>query len=110
MLGVVAREGPDAVGAQELVLVEHLRQHAAELGLVQDGGQPPARMTGLARVVDEGRQLGARPRNLWKRSRSSGYFAMSFPSKTVTAHRGSRPTMERTFRRWARPSGSRSTS
>ena len=60
MLGVVARERPDAVGAEELVLVEHLRQHAAELRLVQDCGEPAARLTGLGRVVDERGQLRAR--------------------------------------------------
>jgi hypothetical protein len=54
MLGVVTGDGPESVGAQELLFVEHRRQHAAEIGLVQDGGQLPASLTGLARVVDEG--------------------------------------------------------
>ena len=58
MLGVVARDRPEAVGAQELLLVEHRRQHTAELGLAQDGRQVPAPMAGLAGVVDEGGQFG----------------------------------------------------
>ena len=43
MVGMVARQRADAVGAEEFVLVEHLRQHAAELGFVEDRGQPAAR-------------------------------------------------------------------
>ena len=58
MVGMVARQRADAVRAEELVLVEHLRQHAAELGLVQDGSEPAARDAGLRRVVDRGAQLG----------------------------------------------------
>ena len=58
MVGVVARERADAVGAQELVLVEHLRQHAAELGFVEDGTEPAPADTELHRVVDRGVQLG----------------------------------------------------
>ena len=60
MLGVVAREGTDAVGAQELLLVEHLRQHPAEPGFVQDRSEPPARTPELDRIVDRGRQLRTR--------------------------------------------------
>ena len=40
MLGVVARQRADAEGAEELVLVEHLGQNAAQPGLVEDGSQP----------------------------------------------------------------------
>ena len=45
MLGVDAGQGPDAVGAQELPLVEHDRQDPAELRLVQDRAEPPAPLT-----------------------------------------------------------------
>jgi hypothetical protein len=60
MLGVVARQRPDAVRAQELLLVEHLGEHPAKLRFVQDGTEPPARMASLRRVVDEGPELRAR--------------------------------------------------
>ena len=60
MLRVEARERPDAVGAEEFVFIEHLRQHAAELGFIEDRAEPAARVADLARIVNEGRQLRAR--------------------------------------------------
>jgi len=47
------------VGAQELLLVEHRRQHPPELGLVENRRQPPTRVTDFARGMDERRQLRA---------------------------------------------------
>ena len=52
MIGVVARQRANAEGAEELVLVEQLRQDAAELGLVQDGCQVTARNTGFAWIMN----------------------------------------------------------
>ena len=47
MVGVVARQRAEAVRAQELIFVEHLRQHAAELGFVQNRSEATARDAGL---------------------------------------------------------------
>ena len=52
VIGVVARQRADAEGAEELVLVEHLRQHAAELDFIEDRCEAAARDPGLHRVVD----------------------------------------------------------
>ena len=43
VLGVIARERADAVGAQELVLIEHPRQHAAKLVFIERGAQSTGR-------------------------------------------------------------------
>jgi hypothetical protein len=40
---------------------------------------------------------GRASRNVFKRRPISGYFFMTLPSKTVTAHKGRSPTIERTF-------------
>ena len=53
---------------------------------------------------------GRASRNHCSRSPSSGYFLISSPSNVVAAHRGRRPTIDRTLRRWAWPSGKRRTS
>ena len=58
MVGMEPREGADAELAEEFVLVEHLGQHAAELGFVQDRASMAAGDAGLERIVDRGRQLG----------------------------------------------------
>ena len=58
MVGVVARQRADPERAEELILVEHLRQNAAELCLVQNRPKPAARDAGLPRVVDRGVELG----------------------------------------------------
>ena len=42
MVDVVARERTDAIGTQELFLVEHRRKHPAQLALVEDRAQHPA--------------------------------------------------------------------
>ena len=55
--GVIAREGPDAIWTEELVLVEHRRQHAPKLALAQDRREPPIRVAHLQRIVDEGPQF-----------------------------------------------------
>ena len=47
-----ARQRADAELAEEFVLVEHLLQHPAEFGLVQDGSEPAAGETELHGVVD----------------------------------------------------------
>jgi len=43
MLGMVARQRPDAVGAQEFVLVEHPGQDASQSVLVDEPDDPPLR-------------------------------------------------------------------
>src|SRR5262249_11105871 len=60
MLGMVARESPDTVGAQELLLVEHPGEHPAKLSLVQDRSESAALMTWLRRVVNEAPHLRTR--------------------------------------------------
>ena len=60
MVRVEARERPQAVGAEEFVFIEHLREHAAELGFIEDRAEPAARVADLARIMDERRQLRAR--------------------------------------------------
>ena len=55
---VVAGQRPQAVGAEELVLVEHPRQHPAQLALVEDGQHPAAVHPRLAEVVDVLQELG----------------------------------------------------
>ena len=57
MIGVITGQRADAVRAEELVLVEHLLQHAAKPGFVEDGGEAAAGDAGFPRVVDIGHQL-----------------------------------------------------
>src|SRR4051812_24441990 len=52
-----ARERTDTVRAQELLLIEHDREHPAKLGFIEDRGEPRASTTGLEWVVDEGPQM-----------------------------------------------------
>ena len=111
MLLVVPGDGADAVRAQELVLVEHPGQHATQLRFVQDRREQAVLFPALCRVLDERASArGARRGTAAAEARTSGYFFRSSPSNTVTAQSGSRPTIERTFSRSARPSGSLSTS
>jgi hypothetical protein len=49
VVSVITRERPDAVSTEEFVFVEHFGQHAAELGLIQDRAEPPARVPGVSR-------------------------------------------------------------
>jgi hypothetical protein len=58
VIGVIARQRANAEGAEEFVFVEHLGQHAAEPGLVENGTQPPAGYAGFPGVVDAGQQFG----------------------------------------------------
>src|SRR5206468_4250993 len=58
-VSVVARNGTQAVRAQELVFVEHLRQHAAEPDFVQDGKEAPAGKADLSWIVNRPAQLWA---------------------------------------------------
>src|SRR5215472_17117157 len=60
MIGVIARERAYSVGAQKLLLIEHRRQYATELDVIEDRAEPASTLTELHRVVDEGRQLRAR--------------------------------------------------
>ena len=105
-------ERADAVGAQELVLVEHLREDPAKPLRVDQGQDPPlghAQMS-RARGVDGLHQFGHPPHALQKLSHARGTRSRCHASITVVAHRGSRPTIERTLSRLALPSGSRSRS
>src|SRR5262249_44928829 len=57
MLGVIPRERTDPVRAKELVGIEHLLQHAAQLGVVQDRSQEAAATAGPREIVDESDKL-----------------------------------------------------
>src|SRR5580704_2245488 len=59
MPGVIARKGADAERTKKLVLIQHSREHPAELVFVQDGGQSASAATALSGVVDEGPELWA---------------------------------------------------
>ena len=99
MVGVVARQGAEAVRAQELIFIEHLRQHAAELGFVQNRSQATAREAGLQRVVDRGKHLGTAGQEPLESLLEVRVEGPSSPSKTVAAQSGKRPTMDRTLSR-----------
>src|SRR5215471_10677381 len=60
MLGMIAGQGANAVGAEELLLVEHGRQHPTQAGFVQNRAEPSARIPVLERIVDKGCQLWTR--------------------------------------------------
>jgi hypothetical protein len=60
MLGMSARKRANAKGAEKFLLVEHRRQHAAELGFVEDGSEDAAVLPALAGIVDECGELRAR--------------------------------------------------
>jgi hypothetical protein len=60
MFRVVSGQRSDAIGTQELLLVEYSGQHAVELRLVQHRSKAPARMTQRDRIMDERPQLRAR--------------------------------------------------
>ena len=97
-------------GLRNSLFVEHRREHAAQLRFVEDRREPPPALPGFAGSWMNAVSSGRASRNRRTRGTSSGYFFSSSPSKTVTAQSGSSPTIERTFRRWPPPSGSRSTS
>ena len=106
-------ERADAVGAEELVLVEHLRQDPAQPLRVDHGHDPPlvhAEMPRAGRVhgLLQARASGAAVPAIWaiaRGMRSRCHFSM-----TVVAHRGRSPTMERTLSRVELPSGRQSRS
>ena len=52
MVGVVARERADPVGAQELVLVQHDREDAPQLSLVHDREEPTPPDARLSRIME----------------------------------------------------------
>jgi hypothetical protein len=57
---MVAGERAYAVGTQELVFVEHRRQYAAQLALIEDGRQLATGMARRVRVVNECGEFRAR--------------------------------------------------
>ncbi len=61
LLEVVARQRADAVRAEELGLVEHARQDAPQLALVDDGQHAPVGHAGQAGQVHVGDQLRMAP-------------------------------------------------
>ena len=113
MVQVIARQRADAVRPEELVLVEQVAEYALELPPVEDREQP------APGVADE---PASRRSHLAMTSRDSdpgtsstiadqpGRRSQTSASNIVDAQSGSSPTIDRTFRRVARPSGSRSTS
>ena len=60
MLRVKARERTDAVRAEEFFFIEHLLQHVAEFGFIQNGAETAILLPDLARIVNERPQF--RPR------------------------------------------------
>src|SRR5262245_29607363 len=60
MVGMITGKRANAVGAEELVLVEHGGQHPTELSFIQDGGEHAAVGAWFSRVVDEGNQFRTR--------------------------------------------------
>ena len=85
MVGVVARQRADAELAEELVLVEHLGQHAAELGFVQDGGQVGGRRRRSSAGRGSRRAVRDAPRGTAAAAPPiSGYFVEQF----AVEHRG----------------------
>ena len=58
VVGVGAGHGAEAVGAEELVLVEHAGEDASQLGFVDHREHPAAFDAAHAGVVDGGQQLG----------------------------------------------------
>ena len=108
---LVARQRADAVGAEELVLVQHPGQDAAQLRLVDDGEQPAAAAAGACSAVwTLAIRSGVRSRNRSDALREVRQLLQHVLLEDRDAHSGSRPTIERTFSRWPAPSGSRSTS
>ena len=113
MLGVIARQRADPVGAQELVLVEHAGQDPAQPVLVDQRHDAalgdaemarPGRMDRLAQLRHAPQALCRLPPSVWAPARAAT------GSMTVVAQSGSRPTIERTLSRVALPSGRRRTS
>ena len=106
-------ERADAVGAQELVLVEHLGENPAEPLLVDQSHDPPLGHSVMSRARDvHGLQKLGHPAQAFPASGPSpaDYCSRCHFSMTVVAHRGSSPTIDRTLSRVALPSGSRSRS
>ena len=106
------RERADAVGAEELVLVEHAREDAAQPLRVdqrQDAALGHAQMA-RAGGMDGSQQLGHLAQALLNRAVACGTRSRCHGSITVVAQSGSSPTIERTLSRVALPSGRRSTS
>ena len=54
MIPMVAGQGANAIWAQELVLIEHSGENAAQLLFVHNGDHPPSRYAGRARHVHIG--------------------------------------------------------
>ena len=99
-------------GPEELVLVEHVAEDALQLFLVQsDSSRRPLyrRTPGRSGATCE-ISSGWRFRNSSIISISFGYRCHGVGLEDGEAQSGSRPTIDRTFRRVALPSGRRRTS
>ena len=78
MLGMMARQCPDAELAEEFVFVEHPRQDAPKLGFIKDRTEPAASVAGLARIVNEARELRTRFKETLKALHDFGIFVPKF--------------------------------
>jgi len=113
MLGVVAREGTDAVGAQELLsrrASSPAPKTVSEPGFVQDRSEPPARTPELDRIVDSRPSAPDAPRGTSGAGAHLGILPLKFSLERRDRTQGKQATMDRTFRRSEQPSGRRSTS
>jgi hypothetical protein len=52
MVCMETRERPHAVVAEKFIFIEHLREHAAELGLIEDRAEPAVTLADLAWIVE----------------------------------------------------------
>ena len=105
---VDAGQGADAVGREELVLVEQVAQHALQPLARRDGQQAVAVALAACPGGSNRRCAGSGPgrcsRNQSIRFLKPGSPWMSSSSRTSTASSGIRPTSERTFSGMVRPS------
>src|SRR5215469_10102677 len=112
MFQVISGDGANAIRSKEFVFVEQVNQYPLELFLVANRQEPAV---GVADKLAVGRAIcsttsGCRFRNNSTNSAIRGCRATTPGSKTVAAHSGSKPTIERTFSRMASPFGKRRTS
>ncbi len=88
MLSMIARERANSVRAQELLLVEHLRQYSPEFRLTQNRRHRPAGTAYLSWVVDVLCQLRARRKESLKALAHLRILCFQFPLKNGDCTQG----------------------
>ena len=107
VLAVVARERAQPVGREELVLVEHAREHAPQPRLVDERRSARAVRRSAKQPMKRGDSAAGARGTSCARARKSGSRSHEDASSSTAAKSGTSPTMERARSGTTEPSGRR---